>query len=45
MFGANGQDGYYLAEACRLNKIEPIGVSRPGNWLTTMCRIILLWKA
>jgi GDPmannose 4,6-dehydratase len=33
IFGANGQDGHYLVEECRLNKIEPIGVSRSGNWL------------
>jgi hypothetical protein len=33
MFGANGHDGHYLVEACRLNKIEPIGVSLSGNWL------------
>ncbi len=33
IFGANGQDGHYLAEECRLNRIEPVGVSRSGNWL------------
>ena len=33
IFGANGQDGHYLVEVCRLNKIEPIGVSRSGNLL------------
>lgn len=33
IFGANGQDGYYLHELCRLKGIEPIGVSRTGNWL------------
>lgn len=33
IFGANGQDGHYLAEVCKLNGIEPIGVSRSGNWL------------
>lgn len=32
IFGANGQDGYYLAKACRQRAIEPIGVSRSGNW-------------
>lgn len=33
IFGANGQDGHYLQELCRLKGIEPIGVSRSGNWL------------
>ena len=33
IFGANGQDGYYLSEACRRRKIEVIGVSRSGPWL------------
>jgi GDPmannose 4,6-dehydratase len=33
IFGANGQDGYYLAEACRKRRIEVIGVSRSGPWL------------
>jgi len=33
IFGASGQDGYYLAEICKINRIEPIGVSRSGNWL------------
>jgi GDPmannose 4,6-dehydratase len=33
IFGANGQDGYYLSELCKLKGIEPIGVSRSGNWL------------
>ena len=34
IFGINGQDGYYLAEVCRRNKVEIIGVSRsPGNWI------------
>lgn len=33
IFGANGQDGYYLAELCRQKSIEPIGVSRSGNLL------------
>ena len=31
IFGANGQDGHYLNELCRLKGIEPIGVSRSGN--------------
>jgi GDPmannose 4,6-dehydratase len=33
IFGANGQDGYYLSELCRAKGIEPIGVSRSGNWI------------
>ncbi len=33
IFGANGQDGFYLAESCRKRNIEPIGISRSGNWL------------
>lgn len=33
IFGANGQDGYYLSEACRRRQIEVIGVSRSGPWL------------
>lgn len=32
-FGANGQDGYYLSELCRAKGIEPIGVSRSGDWV------------
>jgi GDP-D-mannose dehydratase len=28
IFGANGQDGYYLSEACRKRRIEVIGVSQ-----------------
>jgi len=32
IFGANGQDGYYLSELCRCKNIEVIGVSRSGNW-------------
>lgn len=31
IFGASGQDGYYLQELCKLKGIEPIGVSRSGN--------------
>ncbi|MDX6443621.1 MAG: GDPmannose 4,6-dehydratase [Blastocatellia bacterium] len=31
IFGANGQDGYYLGELCRAKGIEPIEVSRSGN--------------
>jgi GDPmannose 4,6-dehydratase len=33
IFGANGQDGYYLSQACRKRQIEVIGVSRSGPWL------------
>jgi GDPmannose 4,6-dehydratase len=33
IFGANGQDGHYLIELCRLKGMEPIGVSRSGNWV------------
>lgn len=34
IFGINGQDGYYLAEVCKMHKIEVIGVSRtPGDWV------------
>ncbi len=33
IFGANGQDGYYLSELCRKRQIEVIGVSRSGQWL------------
>jgi GDPmannose 4,6-dehydratase len=30
IFGASGQDGHYLAELCRAEGVEPIGVSRAG---------------
>jgi GDPmannose 4,6-dehydratase len=33
IFGANGQDGYYLSEACLRRQIECIGMSRSGPWL------------
>lgn len=33
IFGANGQDGYYLSEACRKRRLEVIGISRSGPWL------------
>jgi GDPmannose 4,6-dehydratase len=33
IFGANGQDGHYLNELCKLKRIEPVGVSRNGNWV------------
>lgn len=32
IFGANGQDGCYLDALCKAKGIEPIGVSRSGNW-------------
>ncbi len=33
IFGANGQDGYFLSEACRKRQIEAIGISRTGPWV------------
>ena len=33
IFGANGQDGYYLHELCKQNGLDPIGVARSGNGL------------
>ncbi len=33
IFGANGQDGHYLNELCKLKRIEPVGVSRHGSWV------------
>ncbi|ABS56272.1 NAD-dependent epimerase/dehydratase [Methanoregula boonei 6A8] len=34
IFGANGQDGFYLNQLCVRKKIHVIGVSRsPGNWV------------
>ena len=33
IFGANGQDGYYLSEICRKRGIEASGISRSGPWL------------
>lgn len=33
IFGANGQDGFYLNELCKFKGIESIGVSRSGNWV------------
>jgi GDPmannose 4,6-dehydratase len=33
IFGANGQDGYYLNELCKRKGIEAIGVSRSGHWI------------
>jgi GDPmannose 4,6-dehydratase len=31
IFGANGQDGTYLADACRSKNIDPVGISRSGD--------------
>jgi GDPmannose 4,6-dehydratase len=31
IFGANGQDGFYLRELCKLKGIDPIGVARAGG--------------
>jgi GDPmannose 4,6-dehydratase len=34
IFGASGQDGYYLSEACHRRKIKVVGVARrEGPWL------------
>jgi GDPmannose 4,6-dehydratase len=33
IFGANGQDGYYLSQQCKEKGIEVIGISRTGNYL------------
>ncbi len=33
IFGANGQDGYYLNELCKAKSISPIEVSRSGTWI------------
>lgn len=33
IFGANGQDGHYLSDACKERGISPIGVSRSGDWI------------
>jgi len=33
IFGANGQDGYYLNELCKARGVESIGVSRSGGWV------------
>jgi len=32
VFGANGQDGYYLVELLRRQGVEALGVSRAGPW-------------
>lgn len=33
IFGANGQDGYYLDNLYRSKGIETVGVSRTGDWI------------
>ncbi len=33
IFGANGQDGYYLNKLCKAKGINPISISRSGNWV------------
>jgi GDPmannose 4,6-dehydratase len=33
IFGANGQDGFYLNELLQKSGIQSIGISRNGNWL------------
>jgi GDPmannose 4,6-dehydratase len=33
IFGANGQDGYYLAQLCKAKGIIAFGVSRSGDWM------------
>lgn len=33
IFGANGQDGYYLASLCQARGITPLGISRSGTWV------------
>lgn len=32
IFGANGQDGYYLYQLCKERGIEAVGISRTGEW-------------
>ncbi len=34
IFGANGQDGYYLSKLCHEKGIQPVGISRSGIGLT-----------
>jgi GDPmannose 4,6-dehydratase len=34
IFGANGQDGYYLSELCKFKGINPICTSRTGKFIT-----------
>ena len=33
IFGANGQDGFYLNELCKAKGIKSIGLSRSGDWI------------
>lgn len=33
IFGANGQDGFYLNELCKAKGIKSIGLSRSGDWM------------
>ena len=33
IFGANGQDGFYLNELCQKNGIQTLGISRSGQWI------------
>ena len=33
IFGANGQDGYYLARLLEEKDVSVVGISRGGNWL------------
>jgi len=33
IFGANGQDGYYLTNLCKARGIEPLGVARTGDFI------------
>jgi len=33
VFGANGQDGYYLHKSLLSQGVESIGISRSGNWI------------
>ena len=33
IFGANGQDGFYLAQSFRADGIEPVGVDRAGDMI------------
>ena len=35
IFGANGQDGYYLSELLKVKNINVIGISRSGDFLKT----------
>lgn len=33
IFGANGQDGFYLNESCKAKGIKSISLSRSGDWI------------